>query len=494
MSDAPAYAALKAHRTRIHNLEHLQALGSWDRMTKMPPGGAKARAAAQGELAALLQRMASDPSLDALLADAASETLAPDDAANLALMARERALAQAQTEGLVQRRAELVRAASHAWSEAKDQDSWAVFAPALGDLLDAVREEAARIGDRLGLSPYDALLDRHDRGLRHARVTALFDSVAGWLPELTARIVARQASETVIEPAGPFDLDRQHALCVAAMTLLGFDFAGGRLDTSHHPFTGGVPEDVRLTTRYRADAFLPALLGVVHETGHGLYQAGLPRAWAGQPLGEPCSAAMHEAQALSFERQLARTPAFAARLAPLLRDAFGDQSAFAPDNLLGLMTRVRPGPVRVDADEVTYPAHILLRTEIEAALIDGGLAVADVPARWDEGMARLLGVDTCGRHRDGALQDIHWSQGMFGYFPSYLIGAAIAAQLAARFRAEHPGVETDPARLGDYAAWLAPNVWHRGAALTTEALVAEVTGERLSDAALRAHLEQRYLG
>ncbi len=495
MTQGSAYAALKAYRTRIHNLEHLQAIASWDRLTHMPAGGAPARAAAQGELAALLQRMQADPEVGELLVQAGHEALGPNDATNLALMRRERVIAQALPEQLVQRRAECVRAASQAWQAARSSNDWGLFAAALAPLLDCVQEQAARIGDGLGISPYDALLDGYDRGLRADRVTALFSGVATWLPGIIAASIECQTQSDVLTPVGPFDPARQRDVGIAVMTLLGFDFSAGRLDVSAHPFTGGVPEDVRLTTRYREDDCLSALLGIIHETGHGRYQSGLPRAWLGQPLGEPCSAAMHEAQALAFERQLAPTPAFAARLSPLLTDAFGAQPAFAPDNLLRLMTRVRPGPIRVEADELTYPAHVILRVEIEAALIDGTIAVDDVPAWWDERMARLLGIDTRGDFTRGPLQDIHWSQGMFGYFPAYLFGAMIAAQLVERFRQDVPDFGGDAARtdFAQFGDWLEAQVWSRGAALTTDALVEAVTGRPLSDDALRAHFERRYL-
>lgn len=490
MSGTDAYAELKERRARIHRLEHVQSIATWDRMTNMPRGGAGARAAAQGELAALVRSIATDPSLDALIADAEGTTLAPDDVLNLALMRRERVFAQAVPEVLLKRKAEAVGTASAAWAAARKANDWPLFAIALASLLNCVREEAARIGHALGLSPYDALLDRYDRGLRHEYVATLFGDIASWLPDAIGKAMASQADIATIAPVGPFPAERQRQLCVTVMERLGFDFDGGRLDTSLHPFTGGVPEDVRLTTRLREDDCLSGLLGIVHETGHGCYQAGLPRPWLGQPIGEPCSASMHEAQALSFERQIAPTTGFVAILSELLSDAFGAQDAFAPDNLRRLMTRVRPGPIRVDADEVTYPAHIIARVEIEAALIGGSIEVADIPAWWDERMQRLLGIDTRGKFTNGPLQDMHWSQGMFGYFPAYLLGATIAAQLADAFRRERD-IETDT--LDGYPEWLATHIWPEGSRFTTEDLVGRATGRPLGTEAFRAHIQRRYL-
>lgn len=495
MSMTPAYDALKAHRRRIYNLDHLQAMASWDRLTNMPSGGAGARAAAQGELAALVQRMASEPQLETLLADAGRETLDEAAAADVALMLHEQRRARAVPDALVRRRSELAGAGMQAWGEARAANDWTRFAPALAPLVACVAEIGDRIGDALGLSRYDALLDGFDRGLRIETVRALFGDVAGWLPAMVRQATARQAAEPVISLEGPFDPERQRALCAEVMTTLGFDFARGRLDTSAHPFTGGTPEDVRLTTRYRDDQVLPALLGIIHETGHGRYQAGLPRERLGQALGEPCSAAMHEAQALSFERQLAPTHGFVAVLSPLLIAAFGDQPGFAPANLRRLMTRVSPGAIRVEADEMTYAAHVMLRVEIEADLIDGRIGVDDIPLRWDAAMDGLLGIDTRGEFTRGPLQDVHWAQGMFGYFPAYLLGAMIAAQLVDAFRRTRP--DDDLAReaetLDGLPDWLALHVWSKGSIGTTGQLVEAATGRPLSASALHTHLTRRYL-
>jgi carboxypeptidase Taq len=490
-----AYTELKARKETIYRLEHLQSIVTWDRMVNMPAGSAKARAAAQGEFEALVQRMQTDPALDDLLAKAEDETLASADAANLALMRRERLTASAVPEDLLRRRTNAIGAASQAWTKARSENDWGMFAEALAPLLACVRERAERLGDALELSPYDALLDEFDRGLTLEQVKALFAPVTDWLPGLIDSAIAKQANEQIIEPQGPFPVEAQRQVGIAVMTLLGFDFEVGRLDVSAHPFTGGTSEDVRITTRYREDEFFQSLVGIIHETGHARYQAGLPPIWRGQPLGVACSMSMHEGQSLSFEKQLALTPAFATMLSPLLAHAFGPQSAFDPGNLYKLITRVRRGKIRVDADEVTYPAHVLLRSEIEPALIAGEIRVGDIPAWWDERMGRLLDVDTRGDFAGGPLQDIHWSLGMFGYFPSYLIGAMIAAQLNAAYRAATPDHEAREAS-GDfsgYPVWLDRNIWSAGAQYTTGELVVRATGKPLSADALKAHFERRYL-
>jgi carboxypeptidase Taq len=268
------------------------------------------------------------------------------------------------------------------------------------------------------------------------------------------------------------------------------------MDVSTHPFCGGVPEDVRMTTRYREDEFLPALMGTVHETGHGRYEQNRPREWLGQPVSEARSMAIHESQSLSFEMQLGGHPGFARAIAPLLAEAFGDQPAFEPANLLKLMTRVQRGLIRVDADEVTYPAHVILRYEIERPLVEGAIEPEDVPALWDAKMAELMHLDTRGNFKDGPLQDVHWPEGIFGYFPCYSLGAMYAAQWAAAMRRATPDLDARIGR-GDFAPvfdWLRDKIWTQGSRWTTDELALRASGEPLNPAHFKAHLEARYLG
>ena len=306
----------------------------------------------------------------------------------------------------------------------------------------------------------------------------------------------RQATETVLQAEGPFPLAQQQALGVDVMGLLGFDFGGGRLDVSTHPFCGGVPEDVRITTRYSEDDFVRSLMGIIHETGHARYEQNLPRDLVHLPVGRARSMGIHESQSLSFEMQLGRSAAFLHNLAPLLQKHLGAQPAFAPENLARLVTRVQPGFIRVDADELTYPAHIILRFEIERALVEGEIEAVDIPALWDEKMMAYLGLDTRGNFRNGCLQDIHWPGGSFGYFPSYTLGAMVAAQYFASMRSLHPDLDLRLAAgdLSPVMDWLNTHIWSQASLWETDELVQRATGEALNPAHFRRHLETRYLG
>jgi carboxypeptidase Taq len=362
-------------------------------------------------------------------------------------------------------------------------------------VLRLAREEAALLSAQGGLAPYDALMDRFEPGMRSETVQRVFGDLKGWLPGLIARVTERQARQPLQAPKGPFPKAAQRALSHDVMALLQFDFDAGRLDESAHPFSGGVPEDVRLTTRYREDDFVQSLMGTVHETGHARYEQNLPREWLGQPVANARSMALHESQSLSFEMQLGCSRPFAQLLAPLVARHLGAQPAFEADNLHRLLTRVKPGFIRVDADEVTYPAHVILRFEIERALIEGDIEAEDIPALWDEKMQSLLGVDTRGNFKDGCLQDVHWPESLFGYFPCYTLGAMYAAQWFAAMRRNTPDLDARVAA-GDLSPvfdWLRDHIWSQGSRWTTDELAVRASGEPLNPAHFKAHLEARYL-
>ena len=378
-----------------------------------------------------------------------------------------------------------------AWREAKPKDDFAALRPRLEEVVHLAREQAVALGERLGLDPYDALLDAFQPGLKRAAVDAVLDLLADALPPRVERVMARQAAP--VQATGPFPLDRQRALVRDLMVRLGFDFDHGRLDESAHPFCGGVPGDVRITTRYRDDDVTGAIMGVLHETGHALYEGNLPIDWRSQPVGAARGMTVHESQSLLVEMQACRGNAFLAYLSPLLQARFGPDPAFELEGLTTFYHRVERGLIRVDADEITYPLHVILRYRLERALIDGDLPVADLPGAWRDGMKTLLGV-VPSTDRDGCLQDIHWPVGAFGYFPSYTLGAVLAAQLfkaACRARSSIP----DELAQGDFAGlmgWLRAEIHAKGSFLPMDDLVVAATGKPLGADDFLAHLDERY--
>lgn len=491
-----AYTDLEARFQRLYRFEHLASIVGWDQAANMPPGGNEARAAAMAELDGLMHAQRTDPALKSLLDRAENELLSDDQRANLREMRRDWRAANALPAALVERRTLATARCEHAWRRQRPANDWAGFVENFRPVVQIAREEAMHLAEATGLMPYDALMDRFEPGMTSAEVDRVFGDLKTWLPGLIQRVQARQQAEPpVLTPVGPFPVAQQKALSLRVMSLLDFDFDGGRLDESTHPFSGGVPEDVRLTTRYALDNLMSSLMGTVHETGHARYEQNLPREWLGQPMARARSYGLHESQSLSFEMQLGAHPGFVAQLVPLMVEQFGAQPAFTVENLTRLATRVEPGLIRVDADELTYPAHVILRFEIERALIEGAIDVADIPALWDEKMLAYLGRDTRGDYRNGPMQDVHWPSGSFGYFPCYTLGAMYAAQWFATMRRQMPDLD-DRIAAGDLNPvfdWLKDHIWRQGSRWETPELARRASGETLNPAHFRAHLESRYL-
>lgn len=495
MTTTPAYDALTATFTRQHHLGHLQAIAGWDQATFMPPKGNEARAAAMAELATLMHRFMTAPALQGEWHRAEREPLDDWQRANVREMRRVWRGANALPEALVQAQSLASARCEHAWRTQRPANDWAGFAANLREVVRLAREIATRLATDSGAdSLYDALMDQYEPGMTCAEVDRVFGDLRQWLPGLIDDAIARQATEAVITPVGPFPVEAQRALCERVMRWLGFDFGAGRLDVSTHPFCGGVPEDVRLTTRYRDDDFLQSLMGTIHETGHARYEQGRPHAWITQPVSAARSMALHESQSLSFEMQLGCSPAFMQQLAPMIIDAFGPQPAFTPSNLARLTTRVKRSLIRVEADEVTYPTHIILRYDIERALIEGRAEVDDIPTLWATGMQSLLGLDTRGDFANGPMQDVHWASGAFGYFPCYTLGAMYAAQWFATLQRQHPDLpqQIEAGQLDVVTTWLQTHLWSQGSRWTTAQLCERATGEVLNPTYFRAHLMARY--
>ncbi|MGH6954064.1 MAG: carboxypeptidase M32 [Alphaproteobacteria bacterium] len=492
-----AYRELEARFRRRALLDEAAAVLHWDMSAMMPEGGAEARAEQLAILRRLSHESITDPALADLLPGAmADSALDGWQRANLREMRRDWLHAVAVPSGLVEELSRATSACETLWRVARAKADFGLLLPSFVRLVTLVRELAAAKADRLGLEPYDSLLDAHEPGRTAAAIAPLFDDLARFLPAFIDKVIARQAGERVHVPEGPFPAAAQRALGERLMAKLGFDFAHGRLDQSLHPFCGGVPEDVRVTTRYDEARFQKSLMAIFHETGHALYEQGLPKRWRRQPVGAARGMGVHESQSLVIEMQVCRGRPFLAFAAPLLREAYGGSGpAWEPDNLYRLYTRVERDFIRVDADEATYPLHVILRFRLERAIVEGRLEPGDLPQAWGEGMTELLGL-TPADDGQGCLQDIHWYDGAWGYFPTYTLGAMMAAQLFEAATAAEPDVLAGVAR-GDFApllAWLRRNVHERASLLETDELMVEATGRPLDPGTFKRHLAARYLG
>lgn len=494
-----AYQELERRFARLSALSDALGIIEWDTQTMMPAGSADGRTEQVATLRVLSHELMTDPRVGDLLAQAETlEVGGLDDwqRANLGEMRRAWVHATAVPADLVEASSRAISRCEMTWRAARPASDFALLRPSLGEVLTLQRDIAAAKAEALGCSPYDALLDQFEPGGRSARIDALFDDLAAFLPGFLARVLERQAARLPVLPLeGPFPVEAQRVLGERMMRALGFDFARGRLDVSLHPFCGGATDDVRITTRYDEADFAKALMGVLHETGHALYEQGRPRPWVGQPVGAARGMGLHESQSLIIEMQACRGPEFITFAAPLMREAFGGTGpAWDADNLRRLYTRVEPDFIRVDADEVTYPAHVILRYRLEKALVGGSLDLDDLPAAWNQGMQALLGISPPDDRR-GCLQDIHWPGGGWGYFPTYTLGAMTAAQLFDAAGRAEPDMKPALAR-GDFApltGWLREHIHGKGSLLGVDALLTAATGRPLDAAVYKAHLERRYL-
>ncbi|KXF80670.1 carboxypeptidase M32 [Enterovibrio coralii] len=493
-----AYLKLEKQFKRLASYQHLAAICGWDQAAMMPDGGNEARANAMSDLAVLCHETLTAPEVGEWIrsAEAQIEALSDEQKVSLREIKRHWAHATVLPSDLVEAKSQAGSKCEHQWRAQRKENDWEGFAPNLKKVVELARIEADKRAQNTGLSPYNAMLDLYEPGMTTEKLDALFNDLKSWLPELTQQIIEKQKSHAIQQPQGPFSTELQASLGRKFMEILDFDFNHGRLDVSVHPFCGGVPEDVRITTRYDEEDFTSAIMGVIHETGHARYEQGLPKALAGLPSAEARSMGIHESQSLFFEMQIARSPEFVAHVASMAAEEFGrqDDSAFSLDNMNALYKRVQPGYIRVDADEVTYPAHIILRYEIERGLIEGTIEVDDIPALWNQKMQAYLGLSTEGNFTNGCMQDIHWTDGSFGYFPSYTLGAMYAAQFMHAMRKD---VDVDACirnlDMKPISAWLEENIWSKGSTLSTEELVIQATGEPLNPEYFKQHLISRYL-
>jgi len=491
------YQQLEQEFRRLHAFRGAASVLRWDAAVMMPRGAADLRGEQLAAIETETHTLVTSPRVSRLLdrAEANAQGMEEWQLANLREMRRERDHAIATPQNLVSRLAKATSRAEIKWIEARQKSDFALFAPMLEEVVALTRDKASLLGKALNLDPYEALVDEFSPGLRLTEIDQIFTTVGRRLPGLIHEVIELQSQRPILEITGRFTPSKQRQLATELMKTLGFSFERGRLDESEHPFTGGVPGDIRITTRFNSNDVLTGLMGVLHEAGHAMYDNGLPEAWRAQPVGRDAGMAMQESQSLLLEMLICRNRPFLRYLKPLLEKTFGVTGPeWEVENLYRLLTRVRRSLVRVDADEVTYPVHIVLRYEIENELLNGGLKVKDLPEAWNSRIEDRLGVRPA-NDAEGCLQDVHWAVGSFGYFPSYAIGSVIAGQLYERLRADRPELD-DEIAAGQFSGlfdWLRENVHGLGASLSTPALITAATGKPLTAAAWLRYVEAKYL-
>jgi carboxypeptidase Taq len=481
---------------RMHELKDLSGvlgLLSWDQETMMPPGGAEARAHQLAALNAAYHERLVDPRLGGLLEEAGAVSLDEPQRAMVRNLAWAHGRAVRVPVSLVREIAERQSRSVEAWRRARRDDDYASFCPHLERLLELRRAEADALGYQT--ERYDALLEGFEPGMTASRLAPVFERLS--------RRLGGRLGETRERPAPgdpfagkTFDLARQEQLGRRVLEDMGFDFHRGRQDRSTHPFTGGAGDagDVRLTTRLDPGNPLSGLLSTIHEGGHGLYEQGFDPAHSRTFLAQSPSFGMHESQSRFWENVVGRSRPFWSFYLPVMKALFPEQMRGVElDALLAWLNRVQPGLLRVEADEVTYDLHVMVRFELELAMTRGDLSAADLPEAFREKMRERLGVAPA-KDSDGAMQDIHWAWGEIGYFPTYTLGNLYAAMLLERAEAEVPGFWDAVGRgeLKVVLGWLRERVHRRGWLWSAEDLVERVTGKRLTEAPFLAYLERRY--
>jgi carboxypeptidase Taq len=494
---ASTYKQLEQEFRRLHAFRGALSLLRWDAAVMMPRGSADVRGDQLAALETEHHALLTAPRITRLLdrAQANTQGLADWQIANLREMRRQRDHAIATPASLVSRLAKAASKAEAQWLEARRQGKFELFAPHLEEIVHLVRDKSALLGQALNLAPYDALVDEFSPGISTADIDSMFKALSRRLPSLIRETIALQESRPPQPLTGKFAGAKQRALAVEIMKAIGFPFERGRLDESEHPFTEGVPGDIRVTTRFDPNDLFSGLLGALHETGHAMYDLGLPQDWRDQPVGRDRGMALEESQSLLIEMLICRSRAFVRYLKPLLEKHFGVTGPeWDVENLYSHLTRVKRSLIRVDADELTYPVHVMLRYELEKQMLTGELAVKDLPAAWNAGMEQRLGIKPA-NDVEGCLQDIHWAVGSFGYFPSYGLGAVIAAQLYESLRADVPALDEQIAHgeFGGLFGWLRTHVHGLGAKVTVQELMKSATGKPLSAASFVRYVESKYL-
>jgi carboxypeptidase Taq len=504
MKTLKTLAPLIARLTEIQHLKSAASLLSWDQETYMPAGGGEARADQLATLEGLAHDKLVSPDVKGWLGQWVDPTSGlaretgtePWDEPSRALLRevwRDYSRANKLPSEFVTRLARQASLSQQVWVEARAQNDFKKFLPNLRTLVALKREEAAYVGYQA--SPYDALMDSYEPGMTVAHITPLFAALKAGLVPLLRRVLDSPIRIDDSFLHRTYEADRQMEFGKLVLTAMGYDFTRGRLDLSAHPFTTSFhPTDVRVTTRVFETDLPSCLFSCIHEGGHGLYDQGLEPERYGTPLGDSLSLGIHESQSRLWENSVGRSLSFWRCFYPMLQQVFPHQlPGVSLEQFHAAINRVQPSLIRVEADELTYNLHIMIRYEIERALIEDGMDVADLPGVWNEKMRTYLGI-VPETDRTGVLQDVHWSMGAIGYFPTYTLGNLYAAQFYDQARLEILDLEDHIAagQLTVLTKWLNQKIHRWGRTFTVEHLVRRVTGSSLSPQPFLDYVEQKY--
>ena len=488
--------ALKELRRRLATVSDLGSAGAvlaWDQQTYMPKGGIGTRAEGMATLSRLAHEHFVDPEVGRLLNAAGDTDPGTDDGALVRRARRDYERSTRLPSRLVEEMSRASALGESAWVEARETSDFSLFAPHLEKMLPLQREAAESLGYED--HPYDALLDGYEPGARKATLEKMFGELKEGIVPMIREISAGDVDDRAALLRGAFDEAAQERFGEEVITAFGYDWNRGRQDRTVHPFCINFgPNDVRITTRFDPGWLAPALFGTLHETGHALYEQGVDGRYARTPLAGGTSMGIHESQSRMWENLVGRSRAFWSHYYPRLQGAFPEPlGGVEPEAFYRAINAVSPSEIRVEADEVTYNLHILLRFELEVALIEGSLAVSDLPDAWRAKMEEYLGI-TPESDAAGVLQDVHWSAGLFGYFPTYTIGNVLSVQFFDEAVRAHPEIPEGVGR-GEFStllSWLRENIHRHGSRYLPDELVERVTGRPLDTAPYLRYLRTKF--
>ncbi|GAA4337114.1 carboxypeptidase M32 [Flaviaesturariibacter amylovorans] len=488
-----SYAEYTRRLSRIADIRNASALLQWDQETYLPPKGAHFRGQQLSTLSEIAHAEFTDPALGQLLNELlADATLSGEQRRNVELSREDYEKNKKYSADLVRRLSDATNKAFHSWIEARRQNAFFVFEADLAAMVALKKEEAGVLG--YTRHPYDALLNEYEKGATVAGLDAVFGELLPRLKGLLDELLAKPSADDAFLKQH-YDGDTQWQWSLRLMRDLGFDTEAGRQDRSEHPFSISFsPQDTRITTRIDEQDLGNMTWSTIHEVGHALYEQGLPVAQYGLPLGEAASLSIHESQSRLWENNVGRSLPFCRHYLPVLQGYFpGQLKGVTPEAFFAAVNKVQPSLIRTEADEVTYHFHVYIRYELEKALLEGTLSVKDIPAYWAEAYRKWLGI-TPPDDRQGALQDVHWSHGSFGYFPTYSLGSLYAAQFFATAEKELPGLPESIGR-GETAAllgWLREQVHRHGRYFTSDDLCRQISAQSLSSDFFIGYVRQKY--
>ena len=494
LNPGQAYQELVMRSRELNQINAISNLAGWDQQVYMPPGGSASRADMVSYTTKLYHQKLTEPHFGELLKIAANGQWMPDEAANLREWKREYERAVKLPAEFVARAAALYSEAFDVWQKAKAENGYYLFAPKLEQVIKTAREEAHYLGGTQ--NPYDALLDKYEEGLTTVQCDELLTQAkATLIPMLQKLQTAKNKPSNDLFKGKTFDIEKQRLFCKQVSAALGFDYNAGRLDVSAHPFTNRIDTgDTRITTSFLAQDPMHALFSTIHETGHGIYEQGLPDKYKGTPMGYAVSMSVHECQSRFYENNLARSRPFWEYWFPRFKEIFAKETQDVGfEEFFRFVNRVQPSLVRIMADEFTYHMHIIIRFEIERDLINGVLDVGRLPEIWRQKYKEYLGLYVLDDDT-GVLQDVHWSGGAFGYFPVYSFGSAYAAQLEAAMRRDIPALD-ESIRKGEFTVplgWLREHVHQLGCLYTPAELVKHATGKPFDSSDFIKYLNDKF--